>query len=154
MNTKNILAGVVLLIAIFNITPDKVVDYVKKANIVVPSVPAVVIDKPDDAFITKTKPVADLVTNKSDREMMAVFCEEFSNRKYTDVTMQNMNDILTEAGKVFFKGTLKGKYAGLETELVKLVNVQEIDSADNKLYPEQLKEISNNYKALAWNLVH
>lgn len=145
-----ILGFVLLIIGFFDLNPSKINDFINH-NIVKP-VPVVVVDKPSDELIALTKPVADVILDKDDKKHFAIFINEFSNRKYKDITLQTVNNIITAAAKDFFGDSIKGKYKSLPDDLKKLLSVQAIESADNALTDLELKEISNRFKALAWNL--
>lgn len=157
MNKKTVktFAGLFLIVvALLDINPSKVIDFIKTIK---PSTPVVVVDKPDDRLIELASPAAKAVTAKEDRDKLAVFMGEFGNRKYDKVTMQNLNDIMTKAGGEYFNGSLQNgdktsKYPTLAGELQKLIDVQEVDSAETILAEDQMKEFSNRCKALAWVL--
>jgi len=147
----NTIIGVLLiLLALWN--PD--LSKIRIPDIIAPTPPVVVVDKPTDELLTKAKTVADLIKDKDDRDKGAIYYAEFSTRVYNDATMQNINDILTISGKEYWEGTIKGKYAGLADALRKLTDVQETDSGDTPLSKSQLEEISKRYKALAWALTN
>lgn len=145
-----VLGFILFIVGFFDINPSKVIDFINSK--VVKPTPVIVIDKPSDSLIALTKPVADVILDKQDKKHFAVFFNEFSSRKYENVTMQNINDILTIAVKEYFGDTVKGKYTTLADNLVKLLSVQAVQSADSKLTNTELKEISDRLKALAWNL--
>jgi hypothetical protein len=155
MNKQTIAGLVLVVVALFNITPDKVINLFKKGINVTP---VVVVDKPEERLIEKVTPIAKLVTSKEDKDRLAIFMNEFGDRKYEKVTMQNINDILTKASQEYFNGSLhvdgKSKYPGLAGKLRELVDVQEVDSQETILNSDQLKELSVRCKALSWALTH
>jgi hypothetical protein len=148
------IAGLLLVaVALFNITPEKIASYIR----IWPVNPVVVVDKPSEELIKMTKPIADMVTEKSDREMIAVYYNELGSRKYSSITMQNVNDIMNISGKEYYNGALRNsdgtsQYPGLADAIKTLVDVQEVDSQDTTLNADQLAEFSRRCKALAWNM--
>ena len=64
---------------------------------------------------------SDLITDPSDRAKLAIFNYEFAERVLDyNTTSQQVNDVYTLAGKIFFEDTLVDKYDGLAEEIVKL----------------------------------
>lgn len=152
---KQTIAGVILVaVALFDISPARIANFFKTGRIVTP---VVVVVKPEQRLIEMTKPIAEMVSLKEDKDKLAVFINELGNRKYENVTMQQVNNIMTKAGHEFFGTSFqleggKKKYPDLAPALVKLIDVQEVDSQETVLNADQLKELSNRCKALSWAL--
>lgn len=153
MNLRFLIGLIVLLVAFI----DPMVIFEKIKGIVPEPAPVIEIEKPADIYVESTKNVADLITGDEDKVSMAVYCLEFSKRltqeSYTDIKLQYLPEILTEAGKIYFEGSLKGKYEGLSEGLVGIIS-DEVGMDDIFLEKEQLVELSNKFKALSWNLIN
>ncbi len=153
MNLRFLLGLVLLLVAV--VDPSVILD--KVSNIIPEPAPVIEIEKPADIYIESTKNVAELIKDDEDKVSMAVYCLEFSKRltseNYTDIKLQFLPDILSEAGKLYFEGSMKGKYDGLSDGLIKIIT-DEVGEDDIFLEKEQLTELSNKFKALSWNLIN
>lgn len=151
-NIRSYLAIGLLIVGALDLNPSKIIDLIP----IGPPALVVEIDKElQSENIKKTKPLADLVTNKDDRISIAVFYDEFSLRvsgeKYTDIKLQTLNDIINEAGTIFFVPSIAGKYDGLGDGIVSLIT-EAVGDDDIHLSEENRMNLSGLFKAFAWNL--
>jgi hypothetical protein len=81
---------------------------------------------------------------------MLAFNKVFSERlKGYSVDAQQMNDIYTEAGKIFFKERLRGKYEGLSTGLVGLMS-DIIGTENHTITKEEKEKLASHFDGLSW----
>jgi len=111
------------------------------------------IDRPSDNVIKDVSVFSDLITDPSDRAKIAIFNYEFAQRvlKYnTDV--QQVNDVYSLAGKLFFKQTLVDKYEGLSGNIKRIL--QQILTEENHILTQEEKQSLNEYfMGIAWVLI-
>tara|TARA_R110000744_G_scaffold349934_2_gene455601 strand:- start:1590 stop:2048 length:459 start_codon:yes stop_codon:yes gene_type:complete len=114
--------------------------------------PAIEIVEPSQEIKDKTSSIAARVTDTKDRLDLCIFNKTFSKRVLgysSDV--QQLNDVYTEAGKILFQESLKGKYDGYGAGVVSLMS--EITGKENhNLTPDEKRQISEVFSGLAWNL--
>lgn len=110
------------------------------------------IERPSDKIIELVAPIAQLVTDPTDRAKLAIFNQEFANRivKY-EADNQKTNDVYVLAGSIFFSDTIADKYKDLDTKLVELLE-SIIGNDNHTLTIEEKKNISDNFLGLAWSL--
>lgn len=111
------------------------------------------IETPSDNVKNRVKVISDLITDPSDRAKIAIFNYEFADRviKY-DASTQNVNDIYTLAGKLFFKKTLVDKYDGLAEEIVSLLEECMTDE-NHVLTVEEKAKLNEYFMGVAWVLI-
>ena len=123
-------------------------------DIVPNNTPAVVItiDEPTQEIKEKVSSIADLVTDEQDRLNLCVFNKVFAERvKDYDADAQQINDVYTEAAKIFFGETLKGKYEGYSSGITKLMS--DIVGTENHILTQEEKDkLSNIFNGLSWHL--
>ena len=90
------------------------------------------IESPSKEVQERVAVFSDIVTDPTDRAKLAIFNYEFAKRA-TDynATNQDVNDIYTLAGSIFFEKTLVDKYESLSEEIVSLM--KECVSEDNHI---------------------
>ena len=150
---KNILAIMLLLYAVFG---EGLFDIVDKPNPKPEPNPAseiLDIDKPSDKVIEDVYVFSDLITDPSDRAKIAIFNHEFAQRVLTyNTDVQQVNDVYSLAGKLFFKQTLVDKYEGLSENIKRIL--QEILTEENHIVTTEEKQFLNEYfMAIAWVLI-
>jgi hypothetical protein len=150
---KNILAVALLLYSFFG---GGLLDLLDKIPMPNPEPAPIIlsIDKPHEDVINRVEIFSKLVTDPSDKAKLAIFNYEFAERVIDyNATSQQVNDIYTLAGKIFFKDSLVDKYDGLAEEIVKLL--KEIMGDDNHALREFEKaELNEYFMAIAWVLIH
>jgi hypothetical protein len=150
---KNILAIILLLYSVFG---EGLFDIVDKPNPTPEPNPAseiLDIDKPSDNVIQDVSIFSDLITDPSDRAKIAIFNHEFAQRvlKYnTDV--QQVNDVYSLAGKLFFKQSLVDKYEGL-SENIKRVLQQILTEENHTVTTEEKQSLKEYFMGIAWVLI-
>lgn len=94
-----------------------------------------------------------LVTDPTDKAKLAIFNYEFADRviKY-DASSQNINDVYTLAGKIFFKDTLVDKYKGLSETITGTI-VECIGEEDHILTTEEKNKLHDYFMGVAWVLI-
>tara|TARA_B100000131_G_C18065527_1_gene592311 strand:- start:558 stop:1019 length:462 start_codon:yes stop_codon:yes gene_type:complete len=94
-----------------------------------------------------------LVTDPTDKAKLAIFNYEFAERviKY-DATSQDINDVYTLAGKIFFKDTLVNKYKGLSETITEMI-VECIGEEDHVLTTEEKNKLHDYFMGVAWVLI-
>lgn len=147
-NLFNIKNSIAIILILFGVTLA-----VEKARRIPHNTVVLNIDKPTDSIIQLVEPIANLISDPTDRAKLAIFNQEFATRilKYNSNNQQT-NDVYVLAASYFFKDSLQDKYAGLDTEIVKLL--QSSIGDDNHILSENEKiDISNKFMGLAWALV-
>ena len=111
------------------------------------------IDKPSDSVINRVKEFSDLITDPTDRSKIAIFNYEFAQRVIGyETTSQQVNDVYSMAGKMFFKKTLVDKYDGLAEKIIALL--EEIITSENHVVTSEEKNKLNEYfMGVAWVLI-
>ena len=148
---KNILAILLLLYAVFG---DGLLDNLDKPEPKPEPVAKILdIDRPEENVINEVKNFSELVTDPNDKAKIAIFNYEFASRilKY-DTTVQQVNDVYSLAGKIFFKKSLVDKYDGLAENIKSLL--EKILTDENHSVTKIEKEKLNQYfMAVAWVLI-
>jgi len=150
---KKILALLLLFYSVFgNGLLDKI-DNIVIPVIVKQEVKILDIKTPTEEIRDRVAIFSELITNKEDREKIAVFNYEFSQRIVGyETTSQQVNDVYSLAGKIVFDKTLVGKYEGLAENIVKLM--EEILTDENHSVNQEEKEMLSQYFAgIAWTLL-
>jgi len=149
---KNIIAIALILYAIFG---SGLVDLLKNIKPIPQPQPASIlnIDKPTNDVILRVERFSNLITDPTDRAKIAIFNYDFANRiKTWNTNNQQVNDVYTLAGKIFFQDSLVNKYSGLSTEITDLL--KELLTDDNHILSEEEKNKVNQYFAgIAWVLI-
>jgi hypothetical protein len=149
---KNIIAIALILYAIFG---SGLVDLLKNIKPIPQPQPASIlnIDKPTNDVILRVERFSNLITDPTDRAKIAIFNYDFANRiKTWNTNNQQVNDVYTLAGKIFFQESLVNKYSGLSTEITDLL--KELLTDDNHVLSEEEKNKVNQYFAgIAWVLI-
>jgi len=111
------------------------------------------IEKPSEDIVALVSPIAKRVTETEDRAKLALFNYEFANRITNYSTDgQQVNDLYTKAGELFFDTSLKGKYEGYATGLKSLI--QSVTTDDNHiLSTDEKQRLKDLFNGLAWALV-
>jgi len=150
---KNILAIILLLYAVFG---EGLFDIADKPNPTPEPNPAskiLDIDKPSNKIIDDVSVFSDLITDPSDRAKIAIFNHEFAQRISTyNTDVQQVNDVYSLAGKLFFKQTLVDKYEGLSENIQRIL--EKILTDENHMITQEEKQSLNEYfMAIAWVLI-
>lgn len=112
-----------------------------------------VIDRPSDDIINKSKAYSDLIVDPTDRAKIAIFNYQFATNVLNYKTnLQQLNDVYTLAGKSFFSNSLVGKYKDLSTMIVN--SIEEITTSENHvLTDEEKRKIHDQFMGIAWVLI-
>ena len=109
MRLRTIIGLAVIIIGLFWVQIQERIPDIVPDN--TPSV-VITIDEPSQEIKEKVSSIADLVTDEKDRLNLCIFNKVFAERVGSyDADAQQINDVYTEAAKIFFGETLKGKYA-------------------------------------------
>jgi hypothetical protein len=157
MSKLKLLLGLGLLLFVF-VGTDNITSYVNKVLGAVTQVaekPNLGLEKPEQALIDETKPLAEAVTDKEDKVKLAIFNLEFSKRlpKYLEksVSVQQLLNVYKEAGVKVFADTMKFKYPmygdGLKNMIFKVVGEDE-----HILSEDEQKLLKKKFEALSWSL--
>ena len=111
------------------------------------------VEKPSEEIIAQVKPVADLVKETEDKAKLALFNYEFAERvKNYPSDVQQLNDVYTEAAKIFFGNTQANKYPGFSDGLLSLFK-SVVSDENHVLTTDEKDALSNLFKGLTWALV-
>lgn len=111
------------------------------------------INTPSEAVKERVEIFAQLITDPSDKAKIAIFNYDFAQRVVGyETTAQQVNDVYSLAGKLFFEKTLVDKYEGLSEEIVMLL--QECMTDENHVLTKDEKYKLNEYfTGVAWILI-
>jgi len=117
-----------------------------------PDVVVIDIEKPETNILTLTQPIANLVTDPTDRVKLALLNQEFSKRiqSYT-IDNQKTNDLYVLAAEYFLKDSIRGKYPTLEKATISLFE-SSIGDENHVLTEEEKLDLSKKFIGLAWSL--
>ena len=148
---KNILAILLLVYSVFGGGLFDLLD--KPTPEPEPVVEILNIDKPANSVIQRVKEFSDLITDPTDRSKIAIFNYEFAQRVIGyETTSQQVNDVYSMAGKMFFKKSLVDKYDGLAEKIIALL--EEIITNENHVVTSEEKNKLNEYfMGVAWVLI-
>jgi hypothetical protein len=110
------------------------------------------IEKPAIEILNKTAPIDNIVTDKKDRESLAVFTQVFSRRvpKY-DTTTENFDKIFVFAGKEIYNTSMRGKYKGLQEFFTKTME-ESIGDREGLATEEERNKLSKDFNSISWIL--
>ena len=143
-NTRLILGIIVIVIGLFlPVIQERIPDFTPK-----PDDDKIV--KPDEKILEKVSSIAEKVTDSKDRTDLFAFNKVFSDRvtEYS-ADAQQINDIYTEAGKIFFEDRLRGKYDGLSDDMVALM-VSILGSENHVVSEEEKDKLADHFYGLSW----
>jgi hypothetical protein len=146
---KKIIAALLIAYGIFGL------DFLKYIPVPTPPEPVVIlnIDKPSQEIMDSVKVLSAFVTDPSDRAKIAIFNYEFATKvKGYETNLQQVNDVYTLAGKIFFKEELVGKYKGLGDAIIKLISKLVSDN-NHDLTQTEKDQISEHFMGLSWSLL-
>jgi len=146
--TRTCLGLLIVLIGLFlPQIQERIPDLIPK-----PSAPVVDIKEPTQEIKEKTLKIAEKVTDDKDRLDLCIFNKEFSERILTyDTDVQQVNDVYTEAAKVLYKDSLKGKYDGYSQGVISLVSGV-TGNENHQLTQSEKVQLGEVFSGLAWNL--
>lgn len=111
------------------------------------------IEKPSDPVLSVAKDISALVTEQEDREKLAIFNYEFSQRILGyNTDCQQVNDVYVIAGKLFFQSTLADKYDGL-AEGIKDILVSVMGEDNHQLSKSEREALHNYFEGVSWALI-
>jgi hypothetical protein len=146
---KKIIAALLIAYGVFGL------DFLKYIPVPTPPEPVVIlnVDKPSQEVMDSIKGLSSFVKDPEDRAKIAIFNYEFATKvKGYDTNLQQVNDVYTLAGKIFFKEQLVGKYNGLGDGITKLIsNLVSDDNHD--LSQAEKDKVSEHFMGLAWSLL-
>ena len=149
MRLRTIIGLAVIIIGLFWVQIQERIPDIVPDN--TPSV-VITIDEPSQEIKEKGSSIADLVTDEKDRLNLCIFNKVFAERVGSyDADAQQINDVYTEAAKIFFGETLKGKYEGYGSGVTDLMS-DVVGDENHKLTKEEKDELSNIFNGLAWHL--
>jgi len=151
---KNILAIMLLLYAVFG---EGLLDNLDKPEPKPEPNPAAKIlniDKPSDIVLGDVSIFSDLITDPNDRAKIAIFNYEFAERVLSyDADVQQINDVYSLAGKLFFKNTLVNKYEGLSEEIQQLLEKLLTDE-NHSISTKEKESINKYFMGISWILIN
>tara|TARA_B100000497_G_scaffold125878_1_gene163324 strand:+ start:341 stop:799 length:459 start_codon:yes stop_codon:yes gene_type:complete len=147
---KKILAFALLAYSVFGFNVDL-------SDINIPSIPVskpiLNIEKPTPDILKVSEPISKIVSDKEDRQRLAIFNYEFSKRilEY-NTNSQQVNDVYVLAGRLFFDQSLVNKYDGLAQKIQDILeNI--LGSENSNVTEPQKQKLSSYFKGVAWSLV-
>lgn len=151
---KNIIAVVLILYSLFGGGLFELLNNIKPTPIPLP-IPTKILDinKPQDSVLSKVSIFSEIIKDPTDRAKIAIFNYEFANRvKNWKTNNQQVNDVYTLAGEIFFQNSLVNKYQNLSSNIVSLL--KELLTDDNHILSEEEKANINEYfNGIAWVLI-
>lgn len=122
-------------------------------NPIIPEVSIIDVQKPSQDVLEKVQIFKDLITEEEDRQRIAIFNYEFSKRVVGyETSSQQINDVYSLAGKLFFSNSIVGKYDGLAENIVRLM--EDVLTDENHTVSEEEKSLLSKYFAgVAWVLI-
>tara|TARA_B100001564_G_scaffold329378_1_gene313804 strand:+ start:1328 stop:1795 length:468 start_codon:yes stop_codon:yes gene_type:complete len=150
-NTKTLIA---LLLIIFGVFGSDITSLVPSFNPEPPAAKILNIQEPSREVLGRVSNFSGLVTDPDDRAKIAIFNYEFAERITSyETTSQQVNDVYSLAGKIFFDNKLVDKYDGLAEKIVALM--QSCVGKDNHTLTQKEKnDLNENFLGLAWVLIH
>lgn len=111
------------------------------------------IEKPTEQILKDVNVFSDIVSEPSDRAKLAIFNYEFAERVVGyDTSVQQVNDVYSLAGKIFFQQKLVNKYEGLSDNLKRIL--EKILTEENHLVtPEEKQSLNEYFMGIAWVLI-
>jgi hypothetical protein len=111
------------------------------------------IDTPTPKVLSRVEIFSEIIKDQQDRQKIAIFNYEFAKRVGGyETTSQQINDVYSLAGKLFFNNSLVGKYENLAEEIVNLM--KDIISDENHSLTEKEKsELSEYFYGVSWVLI-
>jgi hypothetical protein len=147
---KNLVAIILLIYAVFGQGLLDLADTKPQPEPV--NVAILDIETPSDSIQARISKFSEIITDPSDRAKIAIFNHEFATRCLSyDATVQNVNDVYTLAGKIFFQKSLVDKYEGLAEEVVSLLEYC-ITNEDHVITRTEKEKIHDNFMGVAWVL--
>ena len=150
---KNILAIILLLYAVFGEGLFDIADKPSPTPEPNPASKILDIDKPSDKIIKDVSVFSDLITDPSDRAKIAIFNHEFAQRILTyNTDVQQVNDVYSLAGQIFFKKSLVDKYDGL-SERIKDLLIKILSDENHTITTEEKQSLNEYFMGIAWVLI-
>lgn len=111
------------------------------------------IEKPTEQILKDVNVFSDIVSEPSDRAKLAIFNYEFAKRVVGyDASVQQLNDVYSLAGKMFFEKKLVDKYDGLSENIQRIL--EKILTNENHSVTQEEKQSLNEYfMGIAWVLI-
>lgn len=147
-STRLVLGLCLVLVGLFW---NNIVNFIPKIDNKTPR-QLVQINKPSDEVFNTVKPVANLITDPSDKIKLCLFNNIFSKRVTSySADAQQVNDVYVQAAKNLFGDSLKGKYQGFSYSLDKLFG--SIFGIENHIVTDKEKSVlSETFSGLAYCL--
>jgi hypothetical protein len=149
MKFNNVLAVLLLVFGVFGSGIFDLGDLIPKPE---PVATILNITKPSEEILERVQIFSDTVTDPDDRAKLAIFNYEFASRIMGwECNNQQVNDVYSMAGKIFFESTLSNKYENLADEL-KTLFVQITSDEFHVLSVEEKEKLSEYFMGIAWVL--
>lgn len=111
------------------------------------------IKEPSKEILDLVKPIANLVTDPTDRAKLAIFNQEFANRIINyESDNQQTNDVYVLAAGYFFSDSINDKYENLDKEIINLL-ISSIGEENHILTQAEKNDIAAKFTGLAWSLI-
>lgn len=119
-----------------------------------PEVAIIDIEKPSEDVLERVEIFKDIITEEQDRQKIAIFNYEFAKRVIGyETTSQQINDVYSLAGKIFFSNSIVGKYDGLAENIVKLME-DTLTNENHAVSTEEKMRLNKYFMGLAWVLIN
>ncbi len=150
MSGRTILGLIIVVVGLFlPVFQEWMPDSIPKPD----NTPVIDVVQPSQEILEKVSSISGVVTDKTDRLNLCIFNKVFSERvKGYSATVQQVNDIYTEAGKAFFGDTLRGKYDGYGSGLLSLMK-DILGEENHSLTTEEKDVLSTHFNGLAWSFL-
>ena len=150
---KNILAILLLLYAVFGEGLFDKLDKPEPKPEPSPAAKILNIEEPSKEVVNEVRIFSDLITDPNDRAKIAIFNHEFASRiNDYNADVQQVNDVYSLAGKIFFKKSLVDKYDGL-AERIKDLLVKILSDENHTITTEEKQSLNEYFMGIAWILI-
>lgn len=150
---KNILAILLLLYAVFGEGLFDKLDKPEPKPEPSPAAKILNIEEPSKEVVNEVRIFSDLITDPNDRAKIAIFNHEFASRiNDYNADVQQVNDVYSLAGKIFFKKSLVDKYDGL-AEHIKDLLVKILSDENHTITTEEKQSLNEYFMGIAWILI-
>lgn len=119
-----------------------------------PVIKIIDVEKPSASILNEVKDLKSIVTEEDDRIKLALFNYEFAQRiSNYNTNVQQVNDVYTLAGKIFFQNTLVNKYEGLAEKITSILD-KTLTNENHVVTIEEKQLVHDYFIGIAWALTN
>lgn len=144
---------ILILALLFFSFKSEIYDFTKP--IIEAKIVSVEIVKPEQTFLDFSKDLSGKITNNDDAIKLAVYYDEYASEilKYKNPSINDLLLITTDSTKQLKFDEITKKYPFLKDYIIKVFSLYSTVN-DRKLSSEDLIDISNYFKGIAWNILN